>query len=804
MTVPRTPLLFTLLSAALFFFSNMPAASQPPAEPASSDAPALRFRTRSLVPAEGIGARLKDVLDLEKKSVTGKKRMHVVLQLRAPMTRETRLRLEGSGISLLLPIRERGWFASIPVDLTPDMKLLRSVCLLPPRDKVHPLLQDPKIFPDRIRVTPDSIAIHVVFHFDVAARSGERMIRRFDPRAKAFGNGFYEAVVKPSDLLTLAREEEVMWIEPGNQLIEPIVHIGRESMHVDVLQNAQILGQVVQYNLSGRDVQVAVFDTGIDPEHDDFAGRLLRTSGTGDHGTHVGGIIGGSGALSETVGGTPFQLRGMAPRCELISYGVGVNLPDYQEAISTYGADISSNSIVQSVCMEYDARALLLDQMVLGSAGREITIVFGAGNNGTFRQYGNLVGYFAVFTSAKNTISVGATNKEDDSRASFSAMGPTFDGRTKPDVMAPGCAVSGGIIAPFPGDTYMAWCGTSMATPSASGAIALLFQKYARVFGVDLDVNPPCPSSIKAILAQTAGDLIHTNPSPSEDNNPDTGVPVFYHRGPDYATGYGLINAEAASNLIGQRRIRELTALGTGLDRTLKIQVPQDQATLRVTLAWDDLPGNPAEDITIPKLMNDLDLVLESPSQTVHRPWILDPLPHEPYDATLTGIDPIVPADIVASTRGVDSLNNLEQILVNNPEPGTWTLRVAATSLMTEQIASVAANVPLKVVSLDMTCVTPTSPAGRVELTANARNNLDQAVEIRAEFSVENCNGSSIDNFLVVNRSFPVGASRMRMVRVRLPAGLDKNCDLTLKVDLFDDQSGELLTRSTCVVQIPE
>jgi hypothetical protein len=59
-------------------------------------------------------------------------------------------------------------------------------------------------------------------------------------------------------------------------------------------------------------------------------------------------------------------------------------------------------------------------------------------NQGVTSQYDNERGYYSIYAPAKNAIGVGAVNANNSSLASFSSLGPTFDGRIKPDVMAAG------------------------------------------------------------------------------------------------------------------------------------------------------------------------------------------------------------------------------------------------------------------------------------------------------------------------------------------------------------------------------
>ncbi len=81
---------------------------------------------------------------------------------------------------------------------------------------------------------------------------------------------------------------------------------------------------------------------------------------------------------------------------------------------------------------------------------------------------------------------------------------------------------------------------------------------------------------------------------------------------------------------------------------------------LKVTLVWDDFEGDYGTGGLM--LMNDLDLELEAPGGGTYYPWVLDP--GNPS---------------WAATTGDDHLNNVEQVEVVSPAPGTWTIRVTAT-----------------------------------------------------------------------------------------------------------------------------
>jgi subtilisin family serine protease len=221
--------------------------------------------------------------------------------------------------------------------------------------------------------------------------------------------------------------------------------------------------------------------------------------------------------------------------------------------------------------------------------------------------------------SSKNIITVGALSDTAE-MSSFSSWGPMDDGRVKPDIMANGVA----LTSTCPTSTYCSKSGTSMSTPAATGAIALIIQRYVDVFGAS-----PSPALMKALLVNTASDLGNS--------------------GPDYSYGWGLLDAKAAVDLIdsGSEHFR-VDSLTTGSTLEYSVTVSPSSSSLRVTIAWTDPAGSPGAAYA---LVKDIDLEIIDPSGGTYRPWILNPA--VPSSVATSGINSV---DMVSeSSRGTKS-----------------------------------------------------------------------------------------------------------------------------------------------------
>jgi hypothetical protein len=602
---------------------------------------------------------------------------HVVVQLDELPGDGERARLAEQGIELLTYLGSHAYFAAVSAaaggraaaSSAPGL----SLSPIDPAWKTHPLLHGgnvpwyawvPRQGATAARASDAGalVALHVVFHPDVVQPEALQVIAAHGGEIRDVlhsVNGVL-AWVPYDQLARLGEDDAVQWIEPPLPPLGPTNDSNRALTQVEDVQGPP-------YWLDGSGINVLVYDGGTAlASHPDFGGRLVVRDGSGldDHPTHVAGTIGADGSSSAAAGGAARQWRGMAPGVLLQSYGVelfGGDIPlfsnpgdleaDYDEAINVYGAEIANNSIGTNTASngfpcslegDYGVTDALIDAIVRGSLGAPMRIVFANGNERGNGRCGTAYGTTAPPATAKNHITVGAVNSDTDTVTSFSSWGPTDDGRLKPDVSAPGCQAGGdfGVTSTIAfGASYGAICGTSMATPTVTGLLALVLQEWK--IG-DPDAPLPRNAMLKALLAHTARDR----------GNP----------GPDFQYGYGSVRAREAIDFLRGGNLRE-SSIANGDAQVHFTAIPPGLASLKVTLAWDDVPGAPN---VLPALVNDIDLVLVDPSgQTVHRPWTLDPA------------QPALPA----RRDQADHVNNIEQVFVDAPPPGLWRIEVTGTAI---------------------------------------------------------------------------------------------------------------------------
>lgn len=654
----------------------------------------IKLLSRSFIPEPGIEKELTRTLE-----ITERAKVYVIIQFSKVLSLEQHEFLNKSGILLQEYLGNTTYAASIPKETLLDSGNLKEIVrwagLFDPKDKLKYALSEKQFYEWAIDKESGKIKLLVQFFPDVNKETVIEDLASLELEGKRHGaDNSWAVLVDHDQIEQLAALNSVKMIQQGPIPFLPLNAGGRRVANSNEAQQSTYNTPQPAFNkVSGGGIRIGICDSGIDENHQDFdqitaagnagASRVYnQRPGSGSHGTHVASIAAGNGFNSVNNGLPAFSLRGHAPEAEVGDYpSFGSNAQLYHDAIVNDGTDVTNHSYVQSYTV-YDAEASSLDEIIRGDAidnnNNPIPArpqVWAAGNNGDTAQYGNEEGYYAVFTSAKNTISVGGVDTIDGRLYKRTSLGPTFDGRIKPDIVAPACTdriatPSVGIQAASSGTQgYTGKCGTSMAAPVVSGIIALMMEQFQDTYGN----LPDFPSTYKAMLIHTARDMVKTEAfNTREFDNPDTGDPVLYHAGPDFATGYGLVDAETARDIVTKSaQWKEATINSTGDSDTWCISVPEGSKELKVVIAWDDEPGSTTTAEDVSKLVNDLDLKLIDPDGNKYLPWTIDPLPltATPGDGAP---DPIQSGDVDPAYRGADHRNNVEMVNVCLPKVGTW------------------------------------------------------------------------------------------------------------------------------------
>ncbi len=607
-------------------------------------ADAVLLKSRRFVPRPG----LDDLSSVEQPPGSG--RIHAILQLDTVPTAEQKAHLAEAQVGLLSYIPNFAWLASLPLSNAERIAAIpgvRALAKIEPQDKIDPTLSEQGV--NAYSRTVDGRArLIATFFADVALHEGVQTVVQLGGQIIGRSDADSRIVLLlPVDrVYDLASYDGVKWIDQHYESLDLNDGV-RAAANVDAVQ-------VWPYSLSGAGVVVGQWESGHpDADHVDMVGRVTNVDDDGrmgDHATLVAGTLLGDGSLL-----SGRRYRGVAPEATLVSFRAWDNVAElrehYRRAIDLYGIDISNNSWGKVEWHAYKDYCAALDDIVRGGLGKPVSVVCAAGNEGAWATIVSL----AV---GKNVITVGATNSDDGSIWSWSNKGPTADGRIKPDVMSAGCEArkGWGVWSTLPGNRYGSGCGTSMAAPSVSGALALLLDDWRAMYAAD-----PLPSTLKGILIHTATDL---------------GSP-----GPDYASGYGSIDIELAVECLRANTLDSVIVEGCiewpRQRDAYALEVLPGQTELRITLVWDDFPADP---LAAHALVNDLDLVVVDPAGQRHFPWTLDPhMPEEP-----------------ARRDREDHSNNVEQVDVTGPVAGSWLIAVVGTAVpQYEQTYSLIADCAL-------------------------------------------------------------------------------------------------------------
>lgn len=426
---------------------------------------------------------------------------------------------------------------------------------------------------------------------------------------------FYKISATMNELVTLVLPlSAVLFAEDGTRIPKEEQQINNLDLSTNKIN--VVHAKFPQWN--GDGLTLSLKEDKPDTTDIDFSGRYLTTTLSSQtvrqHATNMATMIAGAGNSWHTG-------KGVAPATIISSSNFSNLLPDPTAALQLYHITVQNHSYGVGIENFYGADAAAYDASLISNP--TLLNIFSSGNSGTLSSttgtYAGITGFANLtgsFKMAKNIITVGATDSFGNV-AIQSSKGPAHDGRIKPELVAFGID------------------GSSGAAALVSGVSLMLQHQYKQMTGL-----MPANALIKAILLNSADDR----------GNPEV----------DYSNGFGSLNALNAVKTIQTGRYLNGT-VSNGSIQNFSLSIPAGIKKVKVTIAWNDPPATAN---AVKALVNDLDLqLLNTNTNETWMPWVLNKF------AQIDSLRQL-------ASRKKDSINNVEQITLNNPAAGNYQVSV--------------------------------------------------------------------------------------------------------------------------------
>ena len=539
--------------------------------------------------------------------------------------------------------------AEAPLRAIAELPAVRGIGAVPPASKAAaPFLEEARLAAEQTPVFITLMADDPDGGWRRELEERGAVVGRFDAQLRV-----YEAAADFNALAAIAEADFVLAIEPVSG-VAPAHSTAVPAMGADALRMREQPGTFS--GVGGAAIPIGVLDTGLNISHPDVAALrgsicganfdILNPGSDRDlwvdfdgHGTHVTGTIAGNGLLQPALAGMAPAVRHLRIAKVLSPSGNGSGVAigrgmSFLANPSRCGGDgpaakpLIVNMSLASTSRAFEGRGFgerKLDAVVW--THRQLYVVAQANS----AEFG-----FSNYGAAKNSLAVGAVMDSGDI-AWFSSWGPTADGRLAPQVVATGVGLMSAEGNGAEGG-YTAQSGTSMAAPSVAGVAALLLAASP--------AHREHPALARAQLMASAikPDLWLDDPEAFALDN-SAGPAALQNQ-------YGLGKVSAHTAVLN--RDREDGWVSGAASVTLQdgefghqdIEVPAGVRRLEIVLTWDEPPA----DTISAAVLNDLDL------------WV----DHQ--------------ADCAGGRCGEYSsrsvVDNVEWVVVRDPPPGTYRLKV--------------------------------------------------------------------------------------------------------------------------------
>lgn len=482
-------------------------------------------------------------------------------------------------------------------------------------------------------------------------------VGHFDPSIRVFA-----AVVAPGQFHEVISMDFVQAIEPISE-VTATHDTAVPAQGVDKLRTIGDLSGTFS-GFTGTSTPIAVMDSGLNTNHVDIS--TFRESicaknfvdgedsdlffDANGHGTHVTGTVVGNGFFVP-------KYAGMAPGVQHIRFAKVLNRSakgqtlDIHEGMDFLAEESSCildgqetaavRALIVNMSLSYarlnhDSRstaARKLDSIVW--THRQLYVVSNANSN----QHG-----YSDYAAAKNSLPVGVSYDMGDIHG-MSSQGPTIDNRMTPLVTGTGASVwSASGRGSF--DNYSNFSGTSMASPSVAGLATLL-----------MDASPEHreqPALVRARLMASAvrpdGWIESESQFPKNNTNGPGEIQSYYGMGMVSATAT-ILNNDSEHGWISSGAAVEMENDEYAYQ---DIEVPEGASRLDVVMTWDEPPTDSISN----NVLNDLDLWVDLDADCGNGPC--------------------------GEHSSLSRIDNVEWVIIEDPEPGTYRLKIAAHSVYSD------------------------------------------------------------------------------------------------------------------------